>query len=99
MNVSQGVEDILVQLREARTLMEERKRLNAESVRIAAFLVPALYVGSLLLAVRFLGMPLAALLKNQIGTPGGFTLFMMIVLLFFVNMALIEVATNQKLDF
>ncbi|MDR1571632.1 MAG: hypothetical protein LBS32_03820 [Clostridiales Family XIII bacterium] len=99
MNVSSGVEDILVQLREARALMEERKRLNAESVRIVIFLVPSLYIGSAFMSTRFLGMPLAQFMKNQLGTPEGFMLLALIVFLFFVNMMLVELATNQKLDF
>jgi hypothetical protein len=99
MNVSPGIEDILAQLRDARAHMEERKRLNAESARMVIFLVPALYIGSMLLAVRFLGMTFAALVKNQIGTPEGFMLFMLIILLFFINFVLIELVTNQKMDY
>jgi hypothetical protein len=99
MNVSPGVEDILVQLREARARMEERKRLNAESVRIVVFLVPALYVGSVFLSTRFLGMPLPLFLKNQIGTPEGFMLLTVAAFLFFVNVVLIELVTHQKMDY
>jgi hypothetical protein len=99
MNVSPGVEDILVQLREARSLMEERKRLNAESVRIVVFLVPSLYLGSVFLSVRFLGIPAALFVKNQVGTPEGFVLLSLIVFLFFVNLVLIELVTRQKMDY
>jgi hypothetical protein len=99
MNVSPGVEDILVQLREARSLMEERKRLNAESVRIVTFLVPFLYIGSVFLSVRFLDIPLGTFLKNQIGTPEGFLLLTVMLLLFFTNVIIIELVTHQKLDY
>jgi hypothetical protein len=99
MNVSPGVEDILVQLREARSLMEERKRLNAESVRIVVFLVPALYLGSVLLSIGFLDIPLSAFVRNQIGTPEGFLLLALSVFLYFVNVVLIELATHQKMDY
>jgi Na+/H+ antiporter NhaD/arsenite permease-like protein len=99
MNVSPGVEDILVQLREARTRFEERKRLNSESVRMIAFLVPGLYIGTVLLSVKFLGMTAAKFLRNQFGNPEGFLLFTFIVLLFFVNSIIVELATHKRLDY
>jgi hypothetical protein len=99
MNVSPGVEDILVQLRDARTIVEETKRLNAESSRIVTFLVPFLYLGSIALSVRFLGIPFTALMRNQIGTPEGFTLLVLIAMLFVVNVILIELVTHQKMDY
>jgi hypothetical protein len=99
MNVSLGIEDILVQLRDARTGAEEIKRLNAESSRIVAFFVPFLYIGSIVLSVRILGIPFSVLVRNQIGTPEGFSLFVLIVLLFVVNVILIEFVTHQKMDY
>jgi hypothetical protein len=99
MDVSPGIEDILIQLREARVIAEERKRLNGESVRITAFLAPLLYAGSVLLSVRFLGIPLREFVKNQVGTPEGFVLLTFIVFMFLLNIALIELVMNQRLDF
>jgi hypothetical protein len=99
MNVSLGIEDILVQLRDARTVMEESKRLNSESSRIVTFFAPFLYIGSILLSVRFLGLPLHTLVRNQLGTPEGFTLLVLIAMLFVVNLILIELVMNQKMDY
>jgi hypothetical protein len=99
MNVSPGIEDILVQLRDARAVMEESKRLNAESSRIVTFFAPFLYIGSILLSVRFLGLPFHILVRNQFGTPEGFMLFVLIAGLFVVNLILIELVMNQKMDY
>jgi hypothetical protein len=99
MNVSPGIEDILVQLRDARTIMEETKRLNAESSRIITFFVPFLYIGSITLSVRFLDVSFPALVRNQLGTPEGFVLLVLIAMLFFVNVILIELVTHQKMDY
>jgi hypothetical protein len=99
MNVSPGIEDILVQLRDARTVMEESKRLNAESSRIVIFFAPLLYIGSILLSVRFLGLPLRTLVRNQLGTPEGFMLLVLIAVLFVVNLILLEFVMNQKMDY
>lgn len=98
-NVSLAVEDILIQLREARVLAEERKRLNGESVRITLILVPILYCATVLLSVQYLELSPAQFLKNQVGTPEGFTLLLSILLLFLVNWAILELVNNQKFDY
>jgi hypothetical protein len=99
MNVSPGIEDILVQLRDARAVMEETKRLNAESSRIITFFAPFLYIGSILVSMRFLGLSFPDLMRNQLGTPEGFTLLVLIAMLFVVNVILIEMVTHQKMDY
>jgi hypothetical protein len=98
-DVSIAIEDILSQLREARTLAEERKRINSESVRLVVFLIPASYIGSFFVSVTLLGMSPAHFLRNQFATAEGFGFFAIAVFLFFVNLVLIEVIMNRKLDF
>ena len=98
-DMTPAIEDILSQLREARALAEERKRINGESVRMAAFLTPALYVGSVFMAVFIMGLPPDRLLYNQFFTPQGFALFTVGLFLFLLNRVLLEVLTNRKLDF
>jgi hypothetical protein len=98
-DISSAIEDILVQLREARSLAEERKRINGESARIVIFLIPLLYVGSVFISVRFMGLGIGRFFKNQFMTAEGFGLFGFIVFLFMLNIVLLEVVTNKKLDF
>jgi hypothetical protein len=98
-DVSLAIEDILSQLREARALAEERKRINGESVRLVVFLIPLSYIGSFFVAVALLGMSPARFLRNQFATAEGFGFFVAAVFLFFMNLVLIEVVTNRKLDF
>ena len=94
-----ALEDILVQLREARGLVEERKRINGESVRITVFLIPALYLGSVFTSIGFLDLSLMQYLRHQFCTPEGVGLFAVIFLLFILNLVLLEIITNRKLDF
>jgi len=98
-NVTLALEDIQIQLREARLLFEERKRLNSESARMAVFLAPVMYLGTVFLSVNYLGMPLEKLLKNQFYTEQGFLLILLITFLFLTNLALIEIINNQRFDY
>jgi len=98
-NVTLALEDIQIQLREARLLFEERKRLNSESARMVVFLAPTMYAGTVLMSVKYLGMPLGKLLKNQFCTEEGFLLILLIIFLFLINLALIEIINNQRFDY
>jgi hypothetical protein len=98
-DVTPALEDILSQLREARALAEERKRINGESVRMAAYLTPGLYVGSVFVSLFVMGLPPATLLRNQFFSGPGFALFTAFLFLFLLNRILLETLTNRKLDF
>jgi hypothetical protein len=98
-DVSLALEDILSQLREARALAEERKRINGESVRLVVFLIPLSYIGSFFVSVALLGISPMRFIRNQFATAEGFGFFVATVFLFFMNLVLIEVVSNRKLDF
>jgi hypothetical protein len=98
-DVTPALEDILAQLREARVLAEERKRINGESVRMAAFLTPGLYLGSVFVSLAVMGLSPAAFLRNQFFSGPGFALFTAFLFLFLLNRILLETLTNRKLDF
>lgn len=98
-DISLALEDILVQLKEARSLAEERKRINGESARMVVFLIPLLYAGSFLVSVSQLGMAPLSFFHNQFLTAQGFGFFSVISFLFLFNLVLLEIITNRKLDF
>ncbi|MEG1931046.1 MAG: hypothetical protein RR131_07895, partial [Anaerovorax sp.] len=86
-NVSLAFEDILIQLREARLLAEERKRMNAEAGRMVMWVVPVMYVGTVLLSTKYLDITPSKFLYNQLYTSQGFVLLLIIVILFLGNLA------------
>ena len=98
-DVTPAIEDVLTQLGEARSLAEERRRINGESVRMTAWLSPGLYIGSVFVAVFVMGMTPGRLIHNQFLTAQGFALFTAGLFLFLLNRVLIEILTNRKLDY
>ena len=98
-DMTPAIEDILSQLREARNLAEERRRINGESVRMTTYLTPGLYIGSVIVAVAVMGIPFGRFLHNQFFTAQGFALLTSALFLFLLNRVLLETLTNRKLDF
>lgn len=98
-NVSLALEDILLQLREARVLVEERKRMNNEAVRMTYFMVPLLYLMTAVLSVKYLGVSTADYLSNQFGTKEGLILFFLVFFLFFLNVGLLGIVMDRKFDY
>lgn len=98
-DMTTAIEDILTQLREARILAEERKRINGESARIAAYLTPGLYIGTVFISVAMMGISPARFFYNQLFTAEGFAFFSIGLFLFLLNKMLLEFMTNKKLDF
>lgn len=99
MNISSAVEDILIQLREARTLVEERKRMNAEALRMLIYLVPFMYLGTVFLSLTVIDMSLREFLHNQLFSSQGFTMLLAIVFMLLINIVIIESVNNQRFDY
>lgn len=98
-DISLGLQDISSQLSEANTRAEERSRMNSEALRMTVFLVPALYAGTMGIAMYYLGLEPVRLMRNQFATPEGLLFFMIILLFFVINLAVMELLQNQKLDY
>ena len=98
-NISLALEDILIQLREAKVASESRKRINAEAARMVKFFVPSLYILSVFMAIRYVEIPFGRFIYNQLFTSQGFTLFAASAFLFIVNFAIVEFVNNQQFDY
>ncbi|MDR2611246.1 MAG: hypothetical protein LBC58_07295 [Clostridiales Family XIII bacterium] len=98
-DISLALEDLMVQLREARALAEERKRINGEAVRITVLLIPLLYAGTVFVSVAKLGLSPLEFLRNQFYTYEGLSLFAAMAFLFMLNLGLLQLIMNRKLDF
>jgi len=98
-DVSEGILDILEQLKIANTRAQERARMNSETVRMAILLVPMLYLGTMIIAYYYLDVGFLQLMKNQFLTPEGFLFFIIISFLCLANLTLLELIQNQKIDY
>ncbi|MFV0516293.1 MAG: hypothetical protein ACK5MV_02745 [Aminipila sp.] len=98
-NISLAVEDILIQLREARVIYEERKRLNSESMRIVVYMIPILYLFTIIMSVKYIGTSVLHYLQNQFLTKEGFMLLMISFIMFMMNIAIIEIVGRKKFDY
>jgi len=98
-DISLALEDIFIQLREARVLGENRKRLNAEATKMVLFLVPGMYATTVLVSVHFIGLSWKEFFHHQFMTSQGFLLFLLMVGFFLLNLILTEMVNHQKLDF
>lgn len=98
-DISIAIEDMLIQLREVKTIVEERKRLNSEAGRMTYFMAPSIYFITVALAIKCLDMPIMKLMKNQFATREGLIFFYFILFLFVLNIALLQLVTNQRFDY
>ena len=98
-DISEGLADIARQLGAAYKRAEERQRLNSESARMTLFLVPLLYAGTMVMAVRYLGISPEKLAANQFLSPEGLLFFLVSLFLFIVDLAVLRALSNIKLDY
>lgn len=98
-DIGPALEDILVQLRDAEKLAEERKRMNGETARIVTLFLPLLYPSSLLMMRRAMDMPWEKILKNQFGTSQGVLILLATVVLWALNALMLSLVTGKRFDF
>ena len=98
-DVSEGLSDIVAQLKAAGRNAEKRRRMNSESVRMAVFLIPFMYVGSFFLSVGYLNLSPAKFFRNQFLTNEGIMFFLLLIIMFVFNLCAIRVVANKKIDY
>jgi hypothetical protein len=97
--VTASLEDILVNLRDSKKVLESGKRHNNEGFMIAMFLVPIMYVLFIYIAVRYFGFTLTKYFNYQLRHPIGFKFFIAIIISFVANYFIMVITKRQKFDF
>jgi len=98
-DISEGLSDIENQLRSANKRAEERRRLNSEASRMTVFLVPMLYAGTFTVSLYYLEVGLKDFLANQFATSEGLMFFIAATFLFVLNLAILELVQNKRIDY
>ena len=98
-DISEALSDIIGRLSLVKEDAEERKRLNGESARMTVLLVPAMYLSTLAMAHGLLGMDMKEIMKNQFADKTGLLLFLVILILFFVNCMLLSIINGSDADY
>lgn len=98
-NVTVGLDDILKELRQAKSTYEENKRVNSEGFAIIKFLTPIMYLGSIYVAIRYFDFTLPKFFNYQFYTATGFRFFVAMVGLTIVNIGIIVMFKKKVFDF
>ena len=97
-NVSLSMEDILIQLREARQLKEERKRNTAEPRRML-WSIPIFYFVLFLMSLNFMGLEVSHYLRNQFGTSQGVIMMCLILIGSLISYFFLSLLKSTKFDY
>lgn len=97
-NITTGLEDIQREIKQAILDKEREKRINLESISIAIYLTPSLYLLSIVGAKAIFSISFGEFMRYQLGTRTGFNYFIIIVVLSLINNALIILLKRQKFD-
>lgn len=97
-NITTALEDLLIQLRDARKLWEEQIRNTAEPRRML-WGIPILYLFFLYISLNVLDLPLRDYIQNQFASEQGVTFFAFIIIGFSVSVILVILLFSRKFDF
>ena len=97
-NVSIGLNDILNELRKEKSNYEIDKRINSEGFAIVRILSPLMYAGSIYVAVKYFDFTIKKFLDYQFNTATGFKYFIIMALLFIINLGIMISFKNKKFD-
>jgi len=98
-DVSLALIDVIEQLKTAKQMAEERKRLNGESMRMTVFLVPLLYILTIIVSLKYLNMSIVKFVSNQFFTPKGLFLFIVNLFLFVINLTIMNLIDSARMDY
>ena len=98
LDVTSSMEDLIQQIARARKAMEETKRQGSEARRMLKFLVPGIYILTLISSLYFFGMTFSEFCHNQFKTPTGSTWFVIVCITYIGSIAAAEYIGRDKMD-
>ena len=98
-NVSVSLDDILSNLKQVKSSIEKDKRANYEAFTMVKFVIPAVYIISIILALKFFGFTISRFFYYQFNTGLGIKLFITIVILMVFGFCAMFVLSKPKFDY
>ena len=98
LDVTSSMEDLIQQISRARKAMEETKRQGSEARKMLKFLVPGIYLLTLICAMYFFGMSFTQFCHNQFRTSTGSTWFLIVCITYIGSVAAAEYVGRDKMD-
>lgn len=98
LNIKNSLEDILRNVRTAKLIREEEKRMNAETKRML-WLIPISWFSSYLMAVNTCGISIKRIWGNQFETKEGTLCFMTLCVMSGICFFLVGLVEQRKLDY
>lgn len=95
---SVALETLIKELEFGRKAYENHKRINSETITIIKFVVPFIYILGFVATVKLFGIPISDYIHNQFVQPMGLKLFMMIIILYSINLVSLYLIEHKKLD-
>lgn len=98
LDVTSSMEDLIQQIMRARKAMEETKRQGSEARRMLKFLVPGIYLLTVICAMYFFNMTFTEFCHNQFRTSTGSTWFLIVCITYIASIAAAEYIGKDKMD-
>lgn len=97
-DIQLAMEELLKQMREARILSEERLRENNETLWMTVFMIPGSLGAVVALSVGQMGISITKLAESQFGDSTASSMFILIVILFGVNLLAGQLVRRRRTD-
>ena len=98
-DVRPSLDDIIIELKQIKEILEKDKRNNNESFSMIKFIVPAVYVLSVFVAVNFFGFTLNKFFDYQFRTDIGLKFALLTFTSMVINYAVTYLMSKPKYDF
>lgn len=96
--VTAAMEDLVKSIIKARKAMEETKRQGSEGIKMLKFLVPGLYLFTILSASMAFGMSFQEFFHNQFKTSMGSTWFLIVCISYIGSILIANFISKDKMD-
>lgn len=98
-NVTESLDDILMELKDLKKINEKNKQYNHETFVMIKYIAPSIYLLSVYAMFTIFGFNFDKFINFQFKNPIGFKFFILIIIFIFLNYLIYFLIKKQKNDF